>query len=39
MFNPIAELVISIVIPAKEAKAETKIHPVNLEAKIIQCLV
>ena len=39
MFNPIAELVISIVIPTEEAKEEIKIHPVNLEAKYIKCLV
>ena len=30
IFNPIAELVISIGIPTKEAKAEMEIHPVNI---------
>ena len=32
IFNPIAELVIPIGIPIKEPKAETKIHPVIVEA-------
>ena len=34
IFNPIAELVIPIGIPAKEAKTEIEIHPVIVEAKI-----
>ena len=34
IFNPIAELVIPIGIPTKEAKVEIKTHPVNVEAKI-----
>ena len=34
MFNPIAELVIPIGIPSKEAKAEIEIHAVTAEAKI-----
>ena len=33
-FNPIAELVIPIGIPIKEAKAEIEIYQVVLEAKI-----
>ena len=37
-FNPIAELVIPIVIPSKEAKAEIEIHPVIAEAKIRKAL-
>ena len=34
IFDPIAELVIPIEIPSKEAKAEIEIHPVTVEAKI-----
>ena len=34
MFNPIAERVIPIEIPSKEAKTEIEIHPVLVEAKI-----
>ena len=34
IFNPIAELVIPIEIPAKGAKAEMETHPVIAEAKI-----
>ena len=34
IFDPIAELVIPIGIPIKEAKGETEIHPVVVEAKI-----
>ena len=34
IFNPIAELVIPIGIPSKEAKAETEIHPAIAEIKI-----
>ena len=33
-FNPIAELVIPIGIPTKEAKTEMEIYPVTVEAKI-----
>ena len=33
-FDLVAELVISIVIPSKEAKAEIEIGPVVVEAKI-----
>ena len=33
IFNPIAELLISIGIPTKEAKAEIEIHPVVVESK------
>ena len=39
VFNPIAELVISIGILNKEQKAEIEIHPVTAEAKINKCLV
>ena len=34
IFNPIAELVIPIGMPIKEAKAEMETHPVTVEAKI-----
>ena len=34
MFNPIAELVIPIGIPTKEAKAETKVELIIVEPKI-----
>ena len=34
IFNPVAELVMSIGIPIKEAKAEMDTHTVNVEAKI-----
>ena len=34
IFNPIAELVISIRIPSKEVKVEIKIHPVIVETKV-----
>ena len=34
IFNPIAELAISIGMPIKEEKAEMKTHPVIVEAKI-----
>ena len=37
IFNPIAELVISIGIPIKEVKAEIEINPVIVEAKIRKC--
>ena len=37
-FNPIAELVIPIGIPRKEAKAEMEIHPITVETKIRKCL-
>ena len=36
---PIAELVIPIRIPIKEAKAEIEIHPVIVEAKIRKCSI
>ena len=39
IFNPVAELVIPIGIPSKEAKAEIKMHPVTLETKIKECLI
>ena len=34
IFNPNAELVITIGIPTKKAKAETEIHPEIVEPKI-----
>ena len=39
VFNPIAELVISIGIPDKVAKAEMETHPVIVEAKIRKCSI
>ena len=39
IFNPIAELVIPIGIPSKEAKVEIEIHPVIVEAKIMECSI
>ena len=38
-FNSVAELVISIGIPSKEAKAKIKLHPVIAEAKIRKCSI
>ena len=35
--NSVAELVISIGIPSKEAKAEIEIHPSTTEAKAKRC--
>ena len=39
IFNSIAELVIPIGIPIKEAKTEIEIHPVIVEAKIRECSI
>ena len=39
IFNPIAELVIPIGIPKKEAKAEIEIHLVIAEVKIRTCSI
>ena len=39
IFNPIAELIIPIGIPTKEAKEEMETHPVIAEAKIRKCSV
>ena len=39
IFNSIAELVNSIGVPIKEAKAEFEIHPVIVEAKIRKCSI
>ena len=36
-FNPIAELVIPIEIPNKEAKEDMEAHPVIVEDKMIKC--
>ena len=38
-FNPNADLVIRIGIPAKKGKVEIEIHPVTAEAKIRKCLL
>ena len=37
VFNLIAQLVIPIRIPSKEAKAEIEMHPVTAEAKVRKC--
>ena len=39
IFNPIAELVIPIGIPIKEAKPEIEIHLVIADAKINKCSI
>ena len=39
IFNHIGELVISIGIRTKEAKAEMETHPVIIEAKIRKCSI
>ena len=39
IFNPIAEIVIPIGIPTKEAKADVEIHPVIAEAKTRKCSI
>ena len=39
IFNPIAERVIPIGIPIKEAKAEIEIHPLIVEAEIRKCSI
>ena len=39
IFNPNAELVISIGIPSEEAKAEIEIHPIIVEAKVRKCSI
>ena len=39
IFSPVAEVVIRIGRSSKEATAESKIHPVVVEAKIRKCLV
>ena len=39
IFNPIAELLIPIGIPTKEAKAEMETHPVTVEIKISKCSI
>ena len=39
IFNPIAEIIIAIGIPTKEAKSEIEIHPVIVEAKIRKCSI
>ena len=36
IFNPVAELVIPIGIPTKEAKVEMETHPVILEITVIE---
>ena len=37
IFKPIAELVIPIRIPTKEAKAEIEVHPVIVKASMRKC--
>ena len=39
IFNPIAELIIPIEIPTKEAKADMEIHPVIVDPTIRKCLI
>ena len=39
ILNSIAELVIPIGLPAKEAKEETETHPVTVEIKISKCSI
>ena len=39
IFNPIAELLIPIEIPIKEAKADIEIYPVIAEAKVRKCSI
>ena len=39
IFNPIAEFVIAIGIPIKEAKSEIEIHSVIVEARIRKCSI
>lgn len=39
IFNPTSKLAIPIGIPTKEAKAETKTHPVIEEAKVSRCSI
>ena len=39
VFSPIAELIVLIVMPIKEAKAKLEIYPVVVEAKIRKCLI
>ena len=37
IFKPIAEIVIPIRIPTKEAKAEIEVHPVIVKASMRKC--
>ena len=39
LFNLIAELVIPMGIPKKEAKSKFEIHPVIVETKIMKCSI
>ena len=39
IFNPIAELVVTIEIPSKETKLEVEIHPIIAEPKIRTFLI
>ena len=39
IFNPIAELVVTIEIPSKETKLEVEIHPIIVEPKIRTLLI
>ena len=38
-FNPIAELVIPIVMPTKDVKADMETHPVNVEINKNKCSI
>ena len=39
IFNPIAELIIPIVMPTKEQKEEMEMHPVTVEFRISRCSI
>ena len=39
IFNPIAELIIPIVMPTKEQKEEMEMHPVTVEYRISRCSI
>ena len=39
VFNPIADFIIPIAIPTKEAKAKMETHPVIVETAIIECSI
>ena len=39
IFNPIAELVVTLEIPSKETKLEVEIHPIIVEPKIRTLLI
>ena len=39
IFDPTTELVITAIIPTKEAKAEIETHPVTVESRIRKCAI